>query len=146
MRGLILLALLAPACGGTYVYRPTQEPIGVGPKAPNCRILVFEEPPVPMEPSSDGRAWLLFQTAWGSFTYREIGVIEFRGWNGGEWPTRDRERFRDWVTPTICKQGGQAIAARVDERGRYVGGTVLALPVGAREPGEPEDFSPMPLD
>jgi hypothetical protein len=148
---LIVLSLALEACGGSYVYRRTLGPADHASGPAHCRVLVFEDPPVAMEPnlepSRNGRSTgLLFRTAWGWFVYREIGVIEFRGWRGGDWPTRDVDRFRDWIAPTICNQGGQAIAARIDERGRYVGGTVLALPVGAREPGEPEAVSPMPLD
>ncbi|HEY5448135.1 MAG TPA: hypothetical protein VIQ54_05260 [Polyangia bacterium] len=144
---LIVLALAIPACGGSYVYQHTLGPPGPFPMPARCRIWVFEGPPERVHTSENGRPpEQMFMTPFGLNGYREVGVIEFRGRRGPEWPTRDFKRFRDHVAPTICQHSGGAIAARVDAEGYYVGGTVLEGPSGAGDSdhghgwGDSDDF------
>ena len=134
MRALPLIALTVaiPACGGSYIYRQTRESPRPLETATECRIWVFEGPPERVETyDNTGPPEQMFKTPYGLNGYREIGVIEFRGRRGLEWPTRDFKRFRDHVAPTVCQHNGGAIAARVDADGFYVGGTVLEGPNGA---------------
>jgi hypothetical protein len=130
MRALILPALLAPACGGTYVYRNTLEARARSERPIDCRIFTFEGSPVSGWTGSGGRREGLYATPYGLFEYREVGSIEFRGRRGGDWPTRDLKTFRDWVAPTVCDKGGAAIAVRADADGYYVGAVVLDGPTG----------------
>src|SRR5262245_25691530 len=94
MRALLAVALLAQACAGSYAYRSTLErPDNVGLPS-DCYIEVLEGPPRFVARFDDEHPReLFFANPDGlTFSYWELGVIEFRGRRGSDLPTRDINR------------------------------------------------------
>lgn len=100
MRRLIALVLLVGCQPATYAWTPASAR-GVTPKADNCAFEVLTAPP--------------------EAGYEEIGTLEHYN---GELPN-DVERFRRAVAKQVCGAGGDAVVAKTNDKGRYIGGTVI---------------------
>lgn len=100
MHRLIALVLLVGCQPATYAWTPASAR-GVTPKPDNCAFEVLTAAP------DDG--------------FEEIGTLEH--YNGE--PPKDAEGFRKAVGQQVCGAGGDAVVAKTNDKGRYVGGTVI---------------------
>lgn len=100
MHRLIALVLLVGCQPATYAWTPASAR-GVTPKPEGCAFEVLTSPP------ADG--------------YEEIGLLEH--YNGE--PPKNADGFHKSVAKQVCRAGGDAVVAKLNDKGQYIGGSVI---------------------
>ncbi len=105
----VMLSILAGGCAAQMQYTPKSS-ISAQPKPDNCDFEVLTTRP--------------------QLPFDEVGVIDFAG--GTQYDSGFREGVPDRASAfkaksavTVCRSGGDAVVAEVDNLGQYIRGTVI---------------------
>jgi hypothetical protein len=108
MARLLALVLLAGCTPTAFAFSPIVN--GTTPKPDDCAVEILTSPP--------------------SRDYQEIGTLDY--YNGPE--PKTVESFKKAVSQQVCRAGGTAVIATVDDKGQFSKGTVIAY-TGYGAPG-----------